>query len=684
MTRSPWIQYVAATGLLFSIACGDQDEPLVAPLPQAVSTGAQEELGDAADGRGPRPHVRDVRVLPAIPADVRSDVQRVRGAGGVHAPPPPSPTELVLDKARGLKPDEPMDIVIALEERPFDPDTLRVASDAARTALIAARQADLKGPQDALQARLQAIGARNVSPRWLVNHVAATVAARHVPALAGWPGVTAVLLDSKTGGAGLAYSGVEGRAGLLTNAFLARGYEGNARGRAGGAVRIGVIEWHESGTNWLARNHVGWRDWSGGPSRIGAVYDCRSGSCSTTTADATSSTHGTSVSSIALGSIEQGQDPAFTGAGTTDQIRRSGQAREAELYYYMIDGCSELAAALQRAVADGVDVANYSGWVQSQSCDQTLNCGGINDTVRSAMDAGLLFVACAGNSGHAGSCSLWYPGWRSDVLAVNALDSGSSASNYNGLALAGFASQGPLPIRRHDGLTGLTTAGLGLCAPGIWNYNYTTASNYNLGGAIAGCSFASPAVAGAAGLLREALNAIGWAGNNARALMVNLLVLGDTWEHLNGSDLRTQVSDYSGYGRLHMHWPSSDNLTAPWGWGWRSFTIQNGQTVSWTVWDAGAESPLVRQWKWAFTWFENDLNNVADIVIKVVNTCPSGGGEVTVASDYSYDLRKRIHLGQAEISGRCLEMRAYGWKVPAGGRVVYSADYFHAGDPAQH
>jgi hypothetical protein len=191
-------------------------------------------------------------------------------------------------------------------------------------------------------------------------------------------------------------------------------------------------------------------------------------------------------------------------------------------------------------------------------------------------------------------------------------------------------------------------------------------------------------VTAAAGALRNAFSSIGWTTTSAPALMVNMLLMGDAWDANSGNDRRTRLSDLSGGGRIHMHWPSSTDLTAPWGWGWRSFVIHQGQTISWNVGSSAPESPLIQQWKWAALWFESDLQNVADIDFEVYDTCPPGGGEILVASDSSRDLRARFMLLQPEIANRCLQMRAYGYLVPSGGRVVWSADYFHSGDPSTH
>ncbi len=48
------------------------------------------------------------------------------------------------------------------------------------------------------------------------------------------------------------------------------------------------------------------------------------------------------------------------------------------------------------------------------------------------------------------------------------------------------------------------------------------------------------------------------------------------------------------------------------------------------------------------------------------------------------DLRNRIRLAGSQVQGRCLEMRAYGYNVPAGGRFVYASDSFHSESLTEH
>jgi len=105
--------------------------------------------------------------------------------------------------------------------------------------------------------------------------------------------------------------------------------------------------------------------------------------------------------------------------------------------------------------------------------------------------------------------------------------------------------------------------------------------------------------------------------------------------------------------------------------------------VSWPVGPGTALPQSVTQWKWAATWFEPDLQNVADIDFYVRATCGPWAGW-HIAGDGSYSLRSRIDLRKSDVAGNCLEMVAYGLSVPPGGRQVWSADYYHSGSVSNH
>lgn len=511
-----------------------------------------------------------------------------------------------------------------------------------------------------------------------------------------WPEVTNLTADHREGGVLQAYGGEEIRNGMRTNAFVSNGLTGDSGSRVGGRIRFGAIEADTPPTtNWPNRAHAGFYYPGTMTSRIIYVADCRSGTCISSSSTG-QNTHGGYVTKVLAGSIEAGQDPGVTNG--VERRRRSGQASGSEVYYYLVtNSCSSWSAAVAEAVVQGIDIANISayigcnGSIGESPCWADCDCGGLNADLESAADNGVLVVSAHGNfyDPGVGTCNAIYPALRRSGLSASALNTPTVGTIYDTTSSSFYSSRGGMAIRLHTNTVIQDAFAVAdLAAPGDHSYLYTTPPfGYDTTGTISGSSFAAPAVAGAAGMLREHFQSIGW-GPNARVLLVNMILMGDSYAFDWGGDHRNGMDPRSGAGRTHMHYASATNLTSPWGWGWHTFNIGNSSTVSFSVWDAGPKSPFMRQWKVAMTWKETNYAAAADIVLEVWNTCPSGGGPaVLVAGDLSYDNRKRIELVQSEISNRCLEyrIRTFSNSMPVGqARTVYVADYFHSGNPADH
>jgi len=603
-----------------------------------------------------------------------------------------SPRAALVARASTLDPAAPIEVVIELRHG-LPPFRAATASDETRARLVSDRQdlaAAVTGP---IAARLVSLGATNVVEHWLNPKIAARVPAGALASIDAWPEVENLSDNRRESGPASAYGGEEMRNGMRTNAFVSNGLTGLTGSRAGGRIRFGVME-ADNGNNWPNRTHAGFY-FPGVWPRFIYVGDCRTGSCVASSSTGVD-THGTRVTKILAGSIEAGQDPAIT--DPVERRRRSGQSSGSYIYYYLVGGtCSSWSAAVEKAVADGIDVLNISatirctGSVGDWRCYADCDCGGLNADLESAADSGVLTAAAIGNGRDpgVGTCNAVYPGLRRAGITPAPLHTWPSDVVYDTSVVLDLGARGGMTIRLWDGrLMSGAFAVADLAVPGAFTYWYSTPPfGYNTITVDGGSSLATPAAAGAAGLLREHFSSLGWTPN-ARVLLVNMLLMGDSYSYDYGGDVRYGMNPRSGAGRAHMHYPASANLTAPWGWGWHVFTITNSSTVSFTVWDIYAESPLVTQWKVAMTWREADYAAAADIVLEVWNTCPAGGGNpVPVTSDMSYDIRKRIELVQSEISNRCLEVRVrtFSNSMPPGQtRTVYVADYFHSGNPADH
>jgi subtilisin family serine protease len=201
--------------------------------------------------------------------------------------------------------------------------------------------------------------------------------------------------------------------------------------------------------------------------------------------DAEQSEHATHVAGIAAGN-------ANTSAGNRGVV--SGIAPRAYLGNYKVltiptpgvglNGNSpEIAAGVEAAVADGMDVINLSlGEPESEPTRDILA-----QAVDAASDAGVVVSIAAGNSGsELGGGSVGSPGSAAEAITVAAADDRSG--------IAGFSSIGPTPLSvrlKPD-----------LAAPGV---DILSSIPNHLGGwaELSGTSMATPHVSGLAALLLE-------------------------------------------------------------------------------------------------------------------------------------------------------------------------------------
>ena len=621
-----------------------------------------------------------------------AEIEARRGSGGPTRTPPPTMTERTIDRARARPADEQLRLLVKVDAPAFDFKTLRGTAGSARRSLIEGRKSSVQTAQARVEPDLAALGATVIGRRWISTHLVVEARAGDVETIAKLPGVAEVVIDDP-GQSNAIYDGWDVRHQLLTDHMIDSGFDSLQGAREGdGRIRIGIIEADGASprANWPDPDHVGWLTWPTSTyNRLRAVDSCSATSCTATTPGTTGNTHGSCVTWAAGGDLTDGQDPDHGGAVARE--RRSGVAVESRLFYYNGGNfCSGYETALEQAVTDDLDVVNMSLSIPAGQCDEDYDC--MTDAIVAAHDAGILVVAAAGNNGHDGNCTLAYPALRPHVLAVGGTESDDTVA-YNDQQLLDrmvngtrvWSAQGPVPITLNAG-GARDTAGVDLLAPGVLRYNFTDADNYNTGAWWAGTSMAAPIASGIAANLRDFYESIGWNGpaNEAEPLMINMLVLGDNWDFDIDADRTERISDTSGFGRLKVHFPSGASLNGPWGWGWRSEHLDQGETKTWTVGGSGAESTAVDEFKWAVTWFDPDMNDASDVVIQLWNTCPSGGGQQLVAWDMTYNLRKSVHLLGEDIGNRCLEMRAIAYDTRPGGVWIYSADYWHSGDPEEH
>jgi hypothetical protein len=620
------------------------------------------------------------RVLPGP----HPDMSYLRPRYSSHSPGgSTTPTDKAILEASLLSSDEIIEVFIKLDEVDFDFTLFQGASSYERGIIKSNRVSSLDAIQNRVITRLEELGASVLYKCWLVNALVISIPAGLLATVASIPDVATIypsFSDSTLAG----YDGAETRDGTLAASYLSAFINGETGGRTPyptDNIKVGVIE-----NNFLNLYHVGWWDYSSYDYRVINHY-CGSFGCIPYWYPYSGESHATWVTSIAAGSIEENQDPNFPGTRTYEQARRSGIATEADIYFYYGGPGYHLPQVYEVAIEEGIDLMNISMSYECGGtwCETDYNCDSINEAIRNALDAGIVTVVGAGNSGHEPyPCTLYYPAFRSEAIAVAFLNS-LHGNAYNTLIAHDRSSHGPFPIRLRSGFW-VETAGVDITAPGVRELMFAGGSN-NYATEQWGSSLSTAEISGAIGIIRDMMNEIGWWGNNPRAVMVNSFVMGDalTGRTDPNSKANNYVSVDNGFGRIRMHRPSSLDLVPPWGWGWRTFVIHQGETIAWTVGGSGPESSLLTQWKWAFFWDEFNMKNSSDVVIHVWDTCPSGGGAALLqAFDMSFSYRKRIRLVGDQIHGKCLEMRAYAYETPPEGVRVYSADYYHSGDISLH
>lgn len=613
-------------------------------------------------------------------------VQEVTDAGRNQA---------TLAKAASMAPSSAVTVLIELEDQPFDFSALEHADDSTLAAQVTARQQQLSGDHHATETAVTAAGGKVTGRLWIGGSaVVASVPVAAIKGLMATPRVRFVEIQVPNARPLTYYDMGDGRpeSAMRTQTLIDAGYSAQSGNRVSNAspMRIGIIEVDPGNNNYIRKNHVGYKTWLG-VNRVQKVYRCTS-SCVALSTPPDAGSHGQAVASVAGGAITFGQDSNFPGTNTADQRARSGHASDASFYYYSYDATNAgHRAALQQAVADGVDVVNMS-FGTSFYCDRTQDPGSLNATLTDSRNAGVVLVGCTGNdSVDFTTCMVQWPGTRPDVLAVGGLDSSNDATAYTDTSLelgnlpnGGATAIGGLPVVSHSGVSSTATV-VGLMAPGVIR-NYFSAPPNTYGTGATGCSLAAPAVAGAAAELRQQFRAYGWTqgADSANVMLVNMLLNGDGWNGYNvywpGGSSYSAVApnERSGYGRLRTRWNQTSNggVTAPSWWAWSRITVYDSDYISIDVNTSGAEPSGTTEYKVAAIWFPSDLGDVSDIDVELWDTCvPSG----FIATQNDYDYHNRLRLTGTQVSGKCLQVRLRGFSVKPGGEYVYLAHMYHGG-----
>ncbi|MDO8435441.1 MAG: S8 family serine peptidase, partial [bacterium] len=499
-------------------------------------------------------------------------------------------TDKVLDDAKGRSTNELVEVVVRLQEPGFDFTRIAelkgddegllagLTADGAREAIVAERKAQVAPSQAAFIKEAEALGATSVSGFWLANMVSMEIPSGHVAELAALPGVVGITpvghnptLDAQiTWG----YEGDTTKNGTRLMAFQNAGYAGDHYGRVDGlAMRIGFIEFDQGGNNCIdatlpddSGTNNAFYEWDGGEnqwtSRIKAKKYCTAASCAADAcwSNAFPGTHGTHVAGVAIGDMGVRFNTPYS----------RWMATEGEGYYYRTryeDGSNAVAKAVQAAVADGMDVITMA-FSFAGACDLTTDLSGLNQIFRSALDAGTIPVASAGNLGDpgVGTCNMHYPALRPETLVAGGLTT-SYVTEQNPFTPPS-AEYDTLPVFAPTNRGGgtITVGGSAHSAVNIVNLVLPAEYGSVTDDYVAGTSFSAGVLAGAVAVVRNAYGPLGWQ-SNARIVMTDQMLFGDGWNSDTGNKMSAGGSPRTGYGRVKFHYPSNNNLTAPWGWG---------------------------------------------------------------------------------------------------------------------
>lgn len=683
----------------------------------ALQTGHSQFLGTAAGPNGPVSFT-DVIYTTASVCPTESQSIFI----GQYIPYFKS-TEESLNKSRAFAfsnslaaksgPYAPVVLHIILPEVEFDFSAF-AAPGADRESLLSQRTKSLAGIQDWVDEFLiEKYAAKILSHSWLVNGVDIEVAAINVASILDEPFVLDASVESEveivepTGNLG--WSGLD-----WTEATLSRqvsltdylpggpnyGYLGEGpTWNSSDNIRLG---WMDSTT--LNCDHVSFcDDWACSTSKLIDTFQCNSSSCNSTSTvcgppwSASKPHHSTYVGWVAAGSIEQGQDPGYQ--TETERRMRSGTLREMSMYFYRHDGARSFRIALEHAVATGIDVYNQSSSV-SGDCDLTLDSNGYNAYLSNATLAGLIVVAPADNRAPNPDdyygCTVAWPAVRSNVISVSGVTYRDADDDYIDVARCTSCSRGHKSVSVVGGGSKMLPL-VDLIAPmGITHSALHTSDSgedaYYVPSRWGTCG-AAPIVSGIAGQTREWMEDRYWGScaGHPSCVAVNMFVMADFYSgdvNYPHNDYYVTVSRDVGYGRAYSRLPTSDFLGNGWWW-WQtgSNVIQDNETQIIPL-SYGMQLPTsVEGVKVAIAWFDAAYEDIADLHVELIDTCPAGGGDpdiIKTAVPYQ-TMRKKLQVkDDADIHGRCLAVRIHGNAVDGNGEKYFFAAYGYSNDEALH
>jgi hypothetical protein len=620
--------------------------------------------------------------------------------------------ERMLADSAKLDPNEFVPVIFTVDDEYFDFSALRFAeTDAELAEMLEVRRAQVRDVTSGAIARLGEIGAEDVETFISASSIMARIPAASMRELAEWRDIKALAPAFTEVQPEVAY-GVSGvKAGARITAIEAAGITGATNGRAGGRVRVGVVD-HLS----LFATHPGFA--SGGGTAFAATLDCFTGTtCSAWTPAAVGdANHGSEMARLASARV------GGTIQSTADRDRSGTMNGTADLYYYAFSSTSgpitagaSLVRALDRAILDQLDVVvlsqNLSGSLNSSTgrwsgccepCNRDCDCGGVNQSLRSSLAAGVIVSKSIGNvaspssGAGANACTATYPAPRPELVTVAGLDSVESTTLYNTLPIwtttPGIpnygSSRGGMALRvngiEHPGAASVAV----LAAPSKIQFTYRNTTLYETDDNLVpqGTSTANAVSAGALGVFRSGLANVGiqWSG---RSLLNAAGLLTDSFQHGSTSRISTGFHVRSGAGRLNVHTPQTVNGTSA--WSTVTGTLSSGQSQGWFMVPStyGSTINQITQVQISMSFEEQTLSDAADIDLRLYYACAGSNNGSILRQDASRSMVSRIVFNRSDApsalnSPNCWAISVYGYHVPAGQTRNFRINWFwHTDDP---
>jgi hypothetical protein len=607
-------------------------------------------------------------------------------------------------------------ITLHLRDEFFDFKQLREANEETSRRLWEERSAQLEPSQAFVRRLVESLDGEITATLQLANIVYAQVPASAVGALRE-AADTIVGLELEGVAAKPDANGIERRNALVMNddGLRSWGWEGNDANRlSNGAVRVAVIEASApiGAENRLNTSYLGFRERA--PSSTTAIRVVVHRKCTpgcAVIAAGSYNTHGTRVTSALLSDFEQGQaDP--TAMSTLTRLRRGGIAQEAEVLYYIAEFGSDVASAINDAVALGADIINMSMSPTGDYCHNS-SFSGLRSAIQTATNSGVLVVVSAGNDGDLGAnCRVNSYGAIPDSLTVGAVD---DVVDYNSLATVGvqaYVPPSPPPGTPPDPTTysGSNTAyqtmniagGIAATARmvelAVTGAGELLASDGELGTTAAnGTSYAAPQVAGAAAVLKDWMYSAGGYAANVRndpyVLAGLLTVMSDgAYGAFGSGETQNQFDGNFGFGHLRFTVPSflGDNTYAYHRVHTPLENLQEGDEFEWTVGkDTGPEPTQIQGWKLSALIDHDWYDSSPVITFQLRDRCaPGWGGQPQPLLNSTITTHKaRLRMRAADMANlyhnRCLWVRGYVAKVN-GPFTLHLTEYAYTNSRAYH